>query len=65
VLQVPPLQVEQAEASFNRLDPPPIPKAERSFLTFGLPQLSQTTSASRPRRTRASNRFLHFSHWNS
>jgi hypothetical protein len=38
----------------RRLDPPPIPKADKSLRT-GPAQAGQRTSASPPRRTRASN----------
>jgi hypothetical protein len=45
----------QLAAVFKRLEPPPIPNDERSFRTSRPPQQGQTTSASRPSRTRVSN----------
>jgi len=50
---------------FRREPPPPMPKVDACFLIRLLPQLWQTTSFSRPRRTRASTRQPHSSQRNS
>jgi len=50
-------EAQPLEELFKRLDPPPMPKAERSLRTSRAPQKAQTTSFSPPRRTRASKRF--------
>ncbi len=47
-----------AEDVLTRLAPPPIPNAEKSFSRSWLPQASQQTDFSWPRRTSASKRLL-------
>ena len=55
VLQDFPEQVEQpVEAALRRLDPPPIPNADRSFRSSPEPHFGQRVSVSRPVRTSAS-----------
>jgi hypothetical protein len=63
VLQEPEEQLEQPdEDPLIRLEPPPMPKPEMSFLTSADPHLSQTTSFSLPALTRHSNLWPHFWH---
>jgi len=52
-------EAHPAELVLMRLAPPPIPNAEKSFCRSVLPQDSQQTAFSRPRRTSASKRFPH------
>jgi hypothetical protein len=52
-------EAQPAEDVLMRLAPPPIPNAEKSFSRSWLPQASQQTDFSWPRRTSASNRFPH------
>ena len=58
-------EAHPAELVLMRLAPPPIPKAEKSFWRSGLPQNSQQTAFSWPRRTNASKRFPHVLQMNS
>jgi hypothetical protein len=63
VLQEPDEQLEQLDDEpLMRLEPPPIPKPETSFLTSADPHFSQTTSLSLPGLTRHSNLCPHFAH---
>jgi hypothetical protein len=54
--------VQPDEEALIRLDPPPMPKEEINFCGSGAPQSGQTTSLSRPPRTRHSKRRAHFLH---
>jgi len=63
VLQDPEEQLEQLDdEALMRLEPPPIPKPEMSFLTSPDPHPAQTTSFSFPAVTRHSNLLPHFLH---
>jgi len=50
-------EVQLADDVLIRLDPPPMPNAEKRFRMSRLPQNPQHTFFSWPKRTRASNRF--------
>jgi hypothetical protein len=54
--------VQLDDEALIRLEPPPMPKPEMSFLTSADPHLSQTTSLSLPALTRHSNLCPHFWH---
>ncbi len=63
VLQEPDEQLEQLDDEpLMRLEPPPIPKPEMSFLTSADPHASHATSFTFPAVTRHSNLFPHFWH---
>jgi hypothetical protein len=57
--------VQLEEDAFRRLEPPPMPKDDRSFWASGAPQPGHMTSFSLPRETRHSNRRPHFLQVNS
>jgi hypothetical protein len=57
--------VQEFEAVFKRLLPPPMPKAEINFRTSEEPHSGQTTPPSPPRRTSISKGRPHFLQVNS
>jgi hypothetical protein len=66
VLQLWEEQVEQLlDDEPVRSLPPPIPKAENSFLMSLLPQSAQQTELSLPIETSVSKQYPHFEHLNS
>jgi hypothetical protein len=52
--------VQLEDEALMRLEPPPMPNPEISFLTSADPHSAQTTSFSLPAVTRHSNLFPHF-----
>jgi hypothetical protein len=58
-------EVQLDEEDLRRLEPPPIPKEDRSFWAPDTPQLGQAASFSLPMGTRHSNRRPHFLQMNS